>query len=75
MGANVRGGMAGLCSDWEERESYRVITPLCTPLDIAQSPTNWPYLDAAVRHALRRGLVRPRHLLESHVSVLLGARA
>lgn len=54
--------------DWEEREGYRVTTPLRTLLDIAESPTNWPYLDTAVRDALRRGLVRRRHLLESSVS-------
>lgn len=52
----------------EEREGYRVTTPLRTLLDIAESPTSWPYLDAAVRDALRRGLVRRRQLLESPVS-------
>lgn len=54
--------------DWEEREGYRVTTPLRTLLDIAESPTSWPYLDAAVRDALRRGLVRRRQLLEAPVS-------
>jgi predicted transcriptional regulator of viral defense system len=54
--------------DWEEREGYRVTTPLRTLLDIAESPTGWPNLNAAVRDALRRGLVRRRHLLEAHVS-------
>ena len=56
--------------DWEEREGYRVTTPLRTLLDIAQSPTAWPYLDAAVRDALRLGLVRRRQLLEAPVSPL-----
>lgn len=55
-------------SDWEQRDGYRVTTPLRTLLDIAESPTSWPYLDAAVRDALRRGLVRRRRLLEVPVS-------
>lgn len=57
-----------LPGDWEEREGYRVTTPLRTLLDIAESSTSWPHLDAAVRDALRRGLVRRQHLLEAHVS-------
>jgi len=56
--------------DWEEREGYRVTTPLRALLDIAESPTGWPYLDAAVRDALRLGLVRRRQLLEAPVSPL-----
>lgn len=55
-------------ADWEQREGYRVTTPLRTLLDVAESPTSWPYLDAAVRDALRRGLVRRRQLLDSHIS-------
>jgi predicted transcriptional regulator of viral defense system len=55
-------------SDWEEHEGYRVTTALRTLLDIAVSPTGWPYLDDAVRNALRRGLVRRQHLLEASVS-------
>lgn len=55
-------------SDWEEREGYRVTTPLRTLLDIAQSTASWPYLDAAVQDALQRGLVRRRQLLEAQVS-------
>lgn len=31
-------------ADWEEREGYHVTTPLRTLLDIAESPTSWPYL-------------------------------
>lgn len=61
-------------SDWEEREGYRVTTPLRTLLDIAESPTSWPYLDAAVRDALRRGLVRRWQALEAPVSPLAHAR-
>ena len=55
-------------TDWEEREGYRVTTPLRTLVDIAESLTSWPYLDAAVRDAIRHGMVRPRRLLEVHVS-------
>lgn len=54
--------------DWEEREGYRVTAPLRTLLDIAESLTAWPYLDAAVRDALRRGLVRRWQLVEAPVS-------
>lgn len=50
-------------SDWEERDGYRVTTPLRTLLDIATSPASWPYLESAVRDALRRGLVRRSQLL------------
>ncbi len=44
--------------DWEERDGYRITTPLRTLLDIADDPTSWPYLEAAVRDALRRGMAR-----------------
>jgi predicted transcriptional regulator of viral defense system len=54
--------------DWEVREGYRVTTPLRTLLDITESPASWPYLDAAVQDALKRGLVRRRQLLEAQVS-------
>lgn len=54
--------------DWEEHDGYRVTTPLRTLLDIAASPASWSHLDAAVRDALRRGLVRNRNLLEARVS-------
>ena len=49
--------------DWEAREGYRVTTPLRTLLDIAASPTSWPFLEDAVRQALARGLVRRGQLL------------
>lgn len=49
--------------DWEERDGYRVTTPLRTLLDIAADPISWPYLESAVRDALRRGLVQRRQLL------------
>lgn len=55
-------------ADWEEREGCRVTTPLRTLVDIAESLTSWPYVDAAVRDALRRGLVRRRQLLDALVS-------
>lgn len=54
--------------DWEEREGYRLTTPLRTLLDIAESPTSWPFLDAAVRDARERGLVLRRQLAEARVS-------
>ena len=53
--------------DWEEREGYHVTTPLRTLLDIAASPTSWPYLESAVRDALRRGLVQRRQLLAANL--------
>ena len=49
--------------EWEERDGYRVTTPLRTLTDIATSPTSWPFLESAVRDALRRGVVRRRQLL------------
>lgn len=51
-------------NEWEQREGYRVTTPLRTLLDIAASATSWPYLEDAVFPALKRGLVHRRHLLE-----------
>lgn len=53
--------------DVEERDGFLVTTPLRTLCDIAASPTSWPYLDAAVRDALRRGMVRRRQLLSAAV--------
>lgn len=50
-------------AEWEEREGYRVTTPLRTLLDIAASPESWPLLEGAVRDALERGLVRRTQLL------------
>lgn len=61
-------------ADWEERDGYRVNTPLRTLLDIAESSASWPYLDDAVRDALRRALVRCRQLLEVPVSPLANNR-
>lgn len=49
--------------EWEEREGYRVTTPLRTLLDIAASSESWPLLEGAVRDALERGLVRRNQLL------------
>ena len=48
--------------DWEERDGYRVTTPLRTLVDIAADPASWMYLESAVRDALRRGMVRSRQL-------------
>lgn len=60
--------------DWEERDGYRVTTPLRTLLDIAASPASWPYLESAVRDALRRGLVRRRQLLAADLPTDVQAR-
>lgn len=48
---------------WVELEGYRMTTPLCGLLDIAESPTSWPSLEPAVRDAIHRGLVCQRQLL------------
>lgn len=67
--------------DWEERDGVRITTPLRTLLDIAASHASWPYLDAAVRDALRRGVVRSRELLstlapdEAHTRLLAAVAA
>lgn len=60
--------------DWEEREGYRVTTPLRTLADIAAAPTSWPSLEPAVRDALRRGLVRRRQLLDADLAEDVHAR-
>jgi predicted transcriptional regulator of viral defense system len=44
--------------DWEQREGYRVTTPLRTILDTARSPSSWPFLTDAIYDALQKGLVR-----------------
>lgn len=54
--------------DWEERDGYRVTTSLRTLTDIASSPVSWPYLEPAVRDALRRGMVRRRQLLDADLT-------
>jgi predicted transcriptional regulator of viral defense system len=53
--------------EWEEREGYRVTTALRTLMDIAATPASWPYLEPAVRDALRHGLVRRQQLLEAEL--------
>lgn len=60
--------------DWEQRDGYRVTTPLRTLMDIASSPLSWPLLDSAVRDALREGLVRRKHLLAAQGSDEMKAR-
>jgi hypothetical protein len=42
----------------ESRTGYRVTTPLRTLLDVADHPLSQEHLNAAVREALERGLVR-----------------
>ena len=49
-------------TDWEQREGYRVTTPLRTILDTAATSASWPYLTDAVYDALRKGLVRASQL-------------
>jgi predicted transcriptional regulator of viral defense system len=51
--------------DWEEREGYRVTTPLRTILDAAASPSTWSFLPDAIYDALQRGLVRSRQIAEA----------
>ena len=53
--------------DVEARAGYQVTTPLRTLVDVADSPLSQEHLDAAVREALERGLVRRRQL-ESIIS-------
>jgi predicted transcriptional regulator of viral defense system len=48
--------------DVEARDGYQVTTPLRTLLDIADGPLSQEHLDAAVRDALERGLIRRRQL-------------
>lgn len=49
----------------EEREGYRVTTPLRTILDAAASPSTWSFLPDAVYDALQKGLVRSKQLAEA----------
>ena len=51
--------------EWEERQGYRVTTPLRTILDIATSPSAWSFLSDAVRDALDKGLVRSQRLVQA----------
>jgi predicted transcriptional regulator of viral defense system len=44
--------------DWEQREGYRITTPLRTILDTARTQSAWPYLTDAIYDALQKGLVR-----------------
>jgi predicted transcriptional regulator of viral defense system len=60
--------------DWQQREGYRVTTPLRTLFDIAGSAVSWPLLEGAVRDALARGLVRRKHLLADGLSARAQAR-
>jgi hypothetical protein len=54
--------------DVEARPGYRVTTPLRTLLDVAGSPLSQEHLNAAVRDALQRGLVRRRQLENASAS-------
>jgi predicted transcriptional regulator of viral defense system len=50
--------------DVEAGPGFQVTTPLRTLLDVADSPLSQEHLNAAVREALERGLVRRRRLEE-----------
>jgi hypothetical protein len=52
-------------SDVEPRPGFEVTTPLRTLLDVAGSPLSQEHLNAAVREALERGLVRWRRLKDA----------
>jgi len=54
--------------DVELRTGYRVTTPLCTLLDVADGPLSQEHLDKAVRDGLERGLVRRRVLANAPCS-------
>ena len=54
--------------DIESRTGYQVTTPLCTLLDVADSPLSQEHLDKAVWDALERGLVRRRLLANAPCS-------
>lgn len=58
----------------EERDGYRVTTPLRTLTDIAATPASWPSLEPAIRDALRTGMVRRRQLLEAELPAEAQAR-
>ena len=52
--------------DWNEREGFRVTTPLRTILDVAASDTvPQEQLDKAVSEALDRGLIRKTKLMDA----------
>ena len=51
--------------EWEDRQGYRVTTPLRTILDAAASPSTWSFLPDAVRDALYKGLVRSEQLVRA----------
>lgn len=51
--------------DVEARPGFQVTTPLRTLLDVADSPLSQEHLNAAVREALERGLVRRRRWEEA----------
>jgi predicted transcriptional regulator of viral defense system len=51
--------------EWEERQGYRVTTPLRTILDAAAaaSPSTWSFVPDAVSDALYKGLVRSQQIV------------
>ncbi len=49
--------------EWEEREGFRVTTPLRTIVDSAASASTWAFVPDAVRDALYKGLLRSQQLV------------
>jgi len=66
---NGEAGHRGLVppTQCEERDGYRVTTPLRSLTAIAGSATSWPSLEPAVRDALHAEVVRRRQLLEAQL--------
>lgn len=54
-------------ADWNEYDGFRVTTPLRTLIDVADS-ASWPFLDSAVRDAIRTGAVTRSELLEAETT-------
>jgi len=54
--------------DVESRTGYQITTPLCTLLDVADSPLSQEHLDKAIQGGLERGLVRRRVLANAPCS-------
>ncbi|MBU0702709.1 MAG: hypothetical protein KKC18_02455, partial [Chloroflexi bacterium] len=52
----------------ESRIGYQITTPLCTLLDVADSPLSQEHLDKAIQDGLERGLVRRRVLANAPCS-------
>lgn len=60
--------------DWQDWGGYRVTTPLRTLLDSAASEISWPWLEGAVRDALRKGVVHRQQLLAAEGNAAMRQR-